>query len=88
MNTNAIFFVALLGILGSAIAQTLPDGFTNQTLATGFDQPVGMAFLPDGRVILVEQRTARVKVFAGGAIGTLGTIPGVNTWESMSYTST
>ncbi len=79
MKTKAIFFSALLGILGSAFAQTLPDGFTNQTLATGFDQPVGMAFLPDGRVILVEQRSARIKVFAGGSVGTLGTIPGVNT---------
>ncbi|MBN2490712.1 MAG: PQQ-dependent sugar dehydrogenase [Planctomycetes bacterium] len=77
-GTSAVALLAILLACGSVAAQTFPSGFSHQTLAGGFDQPVGMAFLPDGRILVVEQRTARVKVFAGGLVGTLGTIPGVN----------
>lgn len=68
--------VAALAV--SAAAQKLPTGFSNQTLATGLNQPAGLAFLPDGRTLIVEQRTAAVKVFAGGLVGTVGVVPNVN----------
>jgi glucose/arabinose dehydrogenase len=74
--TSALLLVILAACLPLA-GQKLPAGFVHETLATGFDQPVGLTILPDSRVIVIEKVTGHVKVFAGGKVGTLGTIPGV-----------
>jgi glucose/arabinose dehydrogenase len=70
----------LLLIAVAAPAQTLPTNFFNDALVTtGLTEPSGMCFLPDGRILVCEQRTAAIKVWAGGAtMSTLGTVPGVN----------
>jgi len=71
--------VALSLVLAvSAWSQSLPNELSDQVILTGLSQPSGFTFLPDGRIIVVEQRTALVKVFAGGPVGTLGTVPNVN----------
>jgi len=44
---------------------SLPSGFQDELVADGLDAPVGMAFLPDGRLIVVEQNTTRVRLHAG-----------------------
>lgn len=60
---------------------TVPTGFEDGLVAGGFTQPVGMAFLPDGRLLVIEQKSARVRLLVRGAIAAVdpvGTVPGVN----------
>jgi glucose/arabinose dehydrogenase len=61
-----------MGMVGlpAAFSQTLPNGFTVQTLATGISRPTCMAFAPDGRLFIGEQNGA-IKVYKNGAL--LGT---------------
>jgi len=47
-------------------AQDVPDGITVEPLATALSAPTGFDFLPDGRVVFVEQFTARVRVLTVG----------------------
>lgn len=74
---------ALIWVAGatSARAQALPGGFSDQPMVSGLSEPVGMAFLPDGRLLVTEQRTATIQLLIPGAISTIsaiGTVPEVN----------
>jgi glucose/arabinose dehydrogenase len=52
-----------------ADAQTqLPDRFIDQIVASGLNDPVGMAFLPDGRLVVVE-RAGAVRLIVEGKLG-------------------
>src|SRR5689334_2708431 len=60
--------LALLGLLAlPARAQVVPSGIDIEPLATALSTPTGFDFLPDGRVIYVEQIAARVRVLTVGA---------------------
>lgn len=50
----------------------VPAGFTDVVVADTLPFPVGMAFLPDGRLLVTECKTARLKVIANGLVGDLG----------------
>ena len=66
-TSRSLLPLALLCILAApARAQVVPDGITVEPLATGLSVPTGFDFLPDGRVIYVEQLTARVRVLTVG----------------------
>jgi len=56
-------------ITAAATAPSLPDGFALETVVPGpfIGYPVGFAFLPDGRVLIVEKETGNVRVAAAGA---------------------
>jgi len=58
----------------------LPTNFSDQSVVTGLDLPSGFTFLPDGRMIIIEQKTFRVRlVLAGGSTAdTTLTISDVN----------
>ena len=43
-----------------AAGGVLPDGFADQQLASGLDQPVGLDLFPDGRIVTTELKTGRV----------------------------
>jgi glucose/arabinose dehydrogenase len=58
----AVAALALAGASTAPAAVVLPTGFTNETIVGGLDQPSSMAFLPDGRVLVTEQKTARVRL--------------------------
>jgi len=59
--------LSLLALAAPAIhAQSVPDSFTVQTLAPGLKAPCAFEFLPDGRVLFVEQLTAMVRLFKEG----------------------
>ena len=72
-----------------AVAISLPNGFTEQVvISSGLSIPVGMAFLPDGRLLVIQQGDntngnadddAKVKLWANATLGTLLTMPEVNT---------
>jgi glucose/arabinose dehydrogenase len=65
-----------------AEAALVPIGFTDQGVTGGLASPTNFDFLPDGRVLIVEQRTAMLRVVGDGKLSTAGTIPDV---ESAAY---
>lgn len=65
-------------------AVLVPGGFVNDTLLTGLVEPNSMAFLPDGRLLITEQRTGHVRLFVNGHIAASDpvlVIPDVNANE-------
>ena len=65
---SIILFIFLLSV-PSAIAGVLPAGFTESNVVTGLTSPIGMAFLPDGRIIVIEQ-AGRVRLVVNGVLHT------------------
>lgn len=49
-------------------AQVLVPGFTDSIVAQNLDLPVAFDFLPDGRIVFVEQYSARIRVLVNGQI--------------------
>lgn len=47
-------------------SQNLPLGFQDELVATGLSQPSSFAFLPDSRVLVVEQATKNLRAIVGG----------------------
>ena len=52
----------------AATPVVVPGNFTNDVIKTGLDQPESFAFLPDGRILLTEQKTAKVRMLVNGHI--------------------
>lgn len=59
----------------------LPDGFLDVEVAQGLREPVGLAFLPDGRALVVEQTTGVVWIVVtlNGEKGVACTVPDIST---------
>jgi glucose/arabinose dehydrogenase len=57
-----------LGPRPAAAAWNVPPSYSDQLVAGGFTFPVGFAFLPDGRMLVVEKDSARVRLVINGAI--------------------
>jgi glucose/arabinose dehydrogenase len=57
-----------LGLPAAAFAQNVPTNFSSTPVVTGLGEPTSFAFLPDGRVLLTEQRTGAVRMVVGGHI--------------------
>ncbi len=67
--TLAIALAALcLAPRPSSAVWNVPTGYADQLVVGGFEFPVGMAFLPDGRMLVVEKDSARVRLVINGAI--------------------
>ncbi len=66
---------------------TLPDGFSDDSIAASINLPVGLAEVPDPatvptrRVLFVEQTSGRVGLVIDGAVTTVGSVPGVSTTD-------
>lgn len=85
--------LALLAALSAtpSLAAVVPTGFveegvspnTPSTLA--LDQPRAFAFLPDGRALIVEQRTARVRLWKGDAAAAPTIIATIDDVNSSGY---
>ncbi|MGH7725997.1 MAG: PQQ-dependent sugar dehydrogenase [Candidatus Eiseniibacteriota bacterium] len=76
-RSRAGFAIAILaGILlpvSSAHSQgfTLPDGFVDEPIVGGLAQPVNLAFLPDGRALVIERATGRIRLIVSGALAAI-----------------
>ena len=46
----------------AAIHESESGSFTAETVLTGMRQPVAMVFLPDGRGLIAERRTAKIQL--------------------------
>ncbi len=70
-STACLVALVLAATLGRAVpgaqAAVVPEGFADQVVAGELDGPVNFDFLPDGRILLVEQQTARIRVVVPGA---------------------
>ena len=58
----------------------LPTGFADQLVASGLSFPTGIAFLPDGRLLFVEQNSARIRLLVNDALAAtdpVATVPSV-----------
>jgi glucose/arabinose dehydrogenase len=88
-TARAAAAVALMAALASgappALAQYPPTDFTDTIIVSGVDFPVGMAFLPDGRLLFTEQIVGTIRLLVNGALqpAPVATIPGV---RSALYT--
>ncbi len=57
MKRNALVMITVAGACSGPVqADELPPGFEVQTVASGFERPVGIAFAGDGRMFVAEQR--------------------------------
>lgn len=75
--------VTALALAPPAAAQfTLPTDFVDELVLGGFSVPVGMACLADGRILVIEQVSAEVRLVVNGALAATDpvvTVPNVNT---------
>src|SRR5262245_19089779 len=55
----------------------VPDGFTDELVASGLAEPVSLAFLPDGRLLVIERSNGVIKLQSGGAGSPLTTVGSV-----------
>ena len=81
---RALFFAAIAAVAlacaaaGTARAATYPAGFEERTIVSGLTGPVGVAWTPDGRMLVIE-KAGRLKVAnpaAGSAPATMLDISG------------
>jgi glucose/arabinose dehydrogenase len=86
-TTRFVFGAAALALAAAAgVAQTVPAGFAYDQLISNLDQPTGLAFLPDGRILACEATTGAIRVYAGGvgnSMPVIGTVPS-NTVQSIA----
>lgn len=72
--------VALVAPAPTAAAVLVPTGFLDELVVGGIDAPTNATFLSDGRLFVVGQYTAQVRLIvneAPAAVDPAGTIPGV-----------
>lgn len=79
----------MLSLPAPSVAINLPSGFVEQiVISSGLSGPVGMAFLPDWRLLVVQQGDndngsadddAKILLWANATLSTLVTMPEVNT---------
>jgi len=65
----ALPFLLLPALAGVVAAQSLPPGFTEETIATGLRQPLTMSFAPDGR-IFVNERVGQLRIIRNNQLQT------------------
>ena len=63
-----VIAIAVSSPTGVHARATVPDGFDDEFVVGDLSAPVGMAFLPDGRLFFVEQKTFRVRLVVDGAL--------------------
>ena len=71
IGTRFTPLLAALALCGArpaaaAIPVVVPSNFTNDVIKSGLDQPVSFAFLPDGRILLTEQKSGKVRMLVNG----------------------
>src|SRR5687767_5554464 len=66
MAVAAAALIAAVPSVSPAGAATYPSDFEERPIVSGLEQPVSMAWAPDGRLFIIE-KPGRLKVLAPGA---------------------
>jgi glucose/arabinose dehydrogenase len=61
----------------------LPTGYQDQLLVSTLDVPVGLAFLPDGRLITCELKSGRLRMIVNGELAGIDPIGVVDSVETL-----
>src|SRR5688500_4843362 len=64
---TALFVLLVNGTGTGAIGQTLPSGFVDELITSGFNLPTAFTTLPDGR-LLVAEKDGLVRVVRNGQL--------------------
>lgn len=67
MKKLSLLCCLFIVISSSVFAQTLPTGFSVNTVATGINKPTMMAFAPDGRLFICEQQ-GQIRIVKNGVL--------------------
>jgi len=72
--------ISLVEVEANQGSVDLPDGFIDEEVASDLESPVGLTFLPDGRILVVEQISADIAIVPVGAsvATTIFTVPDVD----------
>lgn len=73
---------AALATLAVPARAQVPTGFTDELLAGQLDWPVGLAFLRDGRLLMAELKSARVRMIVDGSLASVDPIGVVDSVET------
>lgn len=69
MIVRACLAATLLALVPARLEPvSVPAGFMETLLTSSLSRPVAMAFTPDGRLLIAEQYTGLIRVFANGAL--------------------
>lgn len=86
LRTTTILLRAVLCVAAFAprvrAQASLPDGFQDSLIISGLTLPTGICFLPDGRLFVTEQYSARLRLVVNGALAATDpviTVPSVAT---------
>ena len=82
--------LACLGTLAVGTAcggpGTVPTSFSDSVVVAGLRFPCGMTSLPDGRVLLTEQFTARIRLIVNGALSSTDPVCTVPDVQNQPFT--
>ena len=82
-RTLALFALLLAGAASRSDAlATLPPYFTDHVIAAGFDFPIPIVFLPDGRLLTAESKTGRIRMLVKGVIASTDPVATVDSLAS------
>jgi len=75
------FSILALLLLGPGVSRAgiVPTGFADEPVAGGMNAPSSLAFLPDGRALVIELNQARILMIRNGVVSALVTVPSVRT---------
>jgi glucose/arabinose dehydrogenase len=65
--SSIVLLSAALAVPAARATVQLPDGFVDQEMATGLHDPTSFAFLPDGRILALEQFTGDIRLWTPGS---------------------
>ena len=73
MAFRILLAVSLLATLPGRVdpapaLRTVPARFTETQIVTGLSRPVALAFTPDGRLLIAEQYSGLIRVYANGSL--------------------
>jgi glucose/arabinose dehydrogenase len=74
---HAVAMGIFFGISAASAQPSLPTNYVDELVVSGLSEPISMAFLPDGRVLVTERATHRVRLVVNGVVSTRLTVPNV-----------
>ncbi len=71
----SLIMAGALALAPTTSTASTPLGFVDQPQVTGLERPVGFTFLPDGRILIVEQLSGAIRAAENGVVSTLTVVP-------------